>query len=352
MVNVGRRIRVVRDLVVAICLGVAGLAVLPIAVTSAAWDTVDSRGAGAPTAVGFWNSTTGLIGTGGNPHKQNHCPGTVLRTTDGGRTFRKILDTSGGVTWIDTAGTQDAWVQVDRCEETSVEHYPRPQLFHTANAGETWERLPKSRVWNPSFASQSAGFAFARRGGGLPWATTADGTRLFATVDAGTSWTEAPGPCDRFYETVLSAPTPDDLRAACVYAIGAGAEEVHVFASSNGGHTWRKRTGDLCPLSYYVGAMSFGSPDWGLIHADYASMCKTRDGGRTWRSVPSTSYPRWGHARGWRGRPAGIAAFQARPAHQAIMLLGYRHGIKLVSTDDAGRSWTVLHRWRFRPRHP
>jgi hypothetical protein len=313
------------------------------------YDLIHARGFDQPSAISFWDVKDGLVGTGGDPNTQSHCPGTVLRTTDGGKTFQKVLDTPGGITWIETSGATEAWVQWDRCEMDHRGDYPHQVLLHTIDGGQTWQRLPRSDVWNPAFANTEQGFAFSRTYA-KPWAASADGGDLSTSDDGGQTWSSLPGPChpSDYDEGLISAPSPTKLRALCIIAIGAGSEARRFATSSDGGLTWKKMSGSLCPLSYYVRGMDFGSPTWGLVYADDATMCMTTKGGKTWKKIDVKSLPRWGAAHGPYTLPDDIAGFQAQGDSRAMVLLVYRKGIKLAATSDRARTWSIRHRWRFR----
>jgi photosystem II stability/assembly factor-like uncharacterized protein len=306
-------------------------------------DAVRSRGKTSPSAISFWDEARGLLGTGWNPRGDRRCPGEVKLTTDGGHSFETVLETPGVVTWVETAGTDDGWAQVDRCSRH--EAFPPQQLFYTSDGGESWAELPTSKAWTPSFATATAGFASFNKYP-APYPYRPEDGPLMRTSDGGASWEKVPIPCS--YEATFSAPKPTHLLMACVDVIGAGSEYVQILHSSDAGETWTKRSRGVCPLLYYLQGMSFGDPDWGLVYADFATACKTRDGGRTWRPLDSGDYPRRPGANGWRARPWLIRSLQAAPGNEAIALFEYLNGAKLARSPDAGRTWTVLHRWRFR----
>lgn len=278
-----------------------------------------------PNAIAFWNSEHGLTG-GGYPYFNS--PGKISMTTDGGRTFRTVLKTDGGVVWLDTAGSEDAWAVV---QANSEDRY----LLHTGDGGATWNLvLPYVRTETPGFGSPLIGLAVTT-GSYAP----AGGTRFIATSDGGATWKRRSSPCPRKQteNALATLASPERAWAVCGLEAGTGAQAKMIYRSTDGGHHWQRLVNvkfggcdaGMCSLGYPSGlsfARGFGfmwqEGDWGY---------STRTGGRHWKLA----------------RDAGLVGSASVVSERQGFVLTYRrHGPSLLETEDAGLTWTGVHRWR------
>jgi photosystem II stability/assembly factor-like uncharacterized protein len=166
-----------------------------------------------PNTIGFWSAKRGLIGTG-DTYARNG--GTIRLTTDGGNTFEVVAHTESGVAYIDTAGTQDAWVA------TQGPGHPR-QILHTDDGGQTWENVSKVR-WSPSFATPTDGMAL--KSGYQDYEGAIEAKRVVITHDGGESWSQVRSPCParRYTGTRVAMGTPTEALAVCVQEGYTGIE--------------------------------------------------------------------------------------------------------------------------------
>jgi photosystem II stability/assembly factor-like uncharacterized protein len=292
--------------------------------------TVGQRRARIPTTISFWTEHRGLVGTGAvNGGKFG---GSIMRTSDGGRSFHRVFHTSGEVYLVETAGTRDAWAYV------KVAGRYKPRFLHSGDGGRSWQRLPRSPAWGASFATPSRGLAVA--GAEQASTPTNEHARLLSSSNGGRSWRQLGGPCPKDSGGV-SYPTLGTSLMECEHVIGAGGSSKAIYASHDGGRSWRLRAD--CGFVHrgcagvglreggYVDGLSFGGSGFGYLWGDTSYV--TRDGGRRWarRSLP----------------PGGsYATASASVLSDSVgVVLTNQPVTRLSRTTDAGRSWTVIHRW-------
>jgi hypothetical protein len=299
-----------------------------------------------PDAIAFWGGNRGLLGTA----TTHLCAGAVSLTTDGGRSFHVVLRTRGPVEWISATGQSEAWAVVQACKfarEESV-HY---RLIRTVDGGRSWQELPPSEAFNPSFATPTRGFAVR-----VPLAPTdfigpPVGEGLLSTTDRGRTWRHLAGPagCRRNEGETISSSALTQVWVLCVTEPGAGRQGKAIFATRSAGRTWRPLVdvgfesrsprGGVSPLGYPLG-MSFSKTGFGLLWEDRGPLYLTHDGGREWQPtgvlIPDVDY--------------GVSG--AALSHtDAYLLRSGRHSRQgppttdLLRTMNAGDTWTVVHRW-------
>lgn len=279
-----------------------------------------------PNTISFWNSERGLAG-GGYPYFNS--PGKISLTTDGGRTFRTVLRTDGGVIWLDTAGARDAWAVV---HANSEDQY----LLHSGDGGATWQVvLPYVRAWSPSFATPQIGLAVT---GADSYDDFSGNTKFVATNDGGETWNRRPTPCASNTERALVTLTsPERGWAMCLSDAGVGMQAKMVYRTRDGEQHWQRlvnvRFGHcdagLCSIGYPEG-MSF-SHGFGFMWQQDEFGYLTRTGGRHWSLA----------------REVRLAFSASMVSAESGFVLAYqRHGIRLLETDDAGHSWNDIHHWR------
>ena len=274
-----------------------------------------------PDAVGFWNQSRGLVGLGNDTYENT--PGAIELTTDGGRSFTKVLDTDGAVIWIDTAGAEDAWAVVQANVEDRF-------TFHSSDGGETWQELPFNQAVSPSFDSATHGFAFAGINGDF------DPRRFVVSADGGVSWQRADGPC-KPEEAFVADASAKKVWALCLYDAAVSNQEKAVYASVDGGHSWRRKVNvhifkcshGLCSLGYPT-SVSFSPEGLGFISQDDFGGYISRDGGKRWKLL----------------RKVGEAVSAGMLSRRSGYVLTYRdRRAVLLETSDAGHSFRGVHSW-------
>jgi photosystem II stability/assembly factor-like uncharacterized protein len=271
-----------------------------------------------PNVVSFWSAKRGLLGAG---DASFNSPGEIELTTDGGRTFKTVLRTTGGVVWVDTAGDQDAWAVVEPNDQDR-------SLLHSSDGGLTWQvLLPYTSVTSPSFGTTLDGLAVI------------GDKRLLASSDGGTSWQRVNNPCpSRAVAAVATTASADDQWVMCLFEPAVSNEGKSLYETHDGGQHWRRLfqvkifhrcEAGICSLGYPT-SMSFSEQGLGALISDTAGTFVSRNGGRHW--VPA-------------GTPGfGLAASMV--SKRRGFLLSYGRSYRLRATDDGGRSWSVAHSWR------
>jgi photosystem II stability/assembly factor-like uncharacterized protein len=129
----------------------------------------------------------------------------------------------------------------------------------------------------------------------------------------------------------------------CVGEGGAGNEAKTIYASRDGGRSWRKlvdvpmtgRAGGLMGYGYPQG-ISFTPQGYGLLWESRGFLYLTRDGGRHWRTL-GVAKPEV---------DSGLSAVMLSRT-RAFALLFSSGSYRLLTTTDGGKSWTVVHRWAY-----
>ena len=242
-----------------------------------------------PNAAVFWNVRRGVLATGLIRCEPRCAGGTISLTTDGGRTYRVVLRTRQAVPYL---------------------------------------RL----IDGVAYAELQGGGVYGSR----------DGTHW-----RGSAWPGMPRPkqCRRA-EFVSTASTGRKRWAVCTGVPGAGNVDKEIYASSDRGRTWKllvrvdiggRASHGMTSYGYPYG-ISFASDGFGLLWEGRGTLFVTRDGGRNWHAQPEVARPEQDFGRSATALPGG----------HGFVLLGLGGGpqARLVRTNDGGRTWRVVHRWR------
>jgi photosystem II stability/assembly factor-like uncharacterized protein len=240
------------------------------------------RSALAPSALAFYTSTRGLLGTGGvgcsDPAARCR-GGTIQLTSDGGRSWRIVLRT--------------AWAVVS----LSID----PQG--------TWARL-------------GDGEALRSRNGGKTWSPAVPETPRA---------TPCPPSLDVYAHQLVA--TAHHEWALCAGEGSAGQMRKAVYRLA--AHGWRRVDHGLSTSGYPLG-LAMADNGFGLIWEARGPLYVTRDGGSHWSAEPQIGVPEVDFG------ASGVAL----PHDEGFVLLTRSLQDRLLETTDAGRSWRVVHRWR------
>lgn len=266
--------------------------------------------------------------------------GTYVRTTDGGRTwiaavmpgqdslqFRDVHAVSGDTAWLLAAGPGE-----------------RSRIYRTDDGGRTWQLQFLNRDSSAFFDC----FAFwdARRGVAVSDAVNGR-LVIIRTEDGGEHWERV---SDAGVPPALSGEGAFAASGTCVAAqgtrnawIGTGAEGgARVYHSEDAGSTWSVVTTPVASgPATGIASVVFRDARRGLAlggpvanaEARTANVARTLDGGRTWTSATSPTFP---------GAVYGAALV---PGLDATVVAAGPKGLD-VSTDD-GASWTPVLRDAF-----
>jgi hypothetical protein len=219
-----------------------------------------------------------------------------------------------------------------------------PRLYRTIDAGNTWTEAITDLSW-VSFVDPLDGWGVV---GGYP--TTDPGLpALRRTTDGGRTWTTMPSPCAGSsvgpLRTVAFRSLTSGL-AVCALTAGAGGELHAVLATSDGGAHWTTRasTGGE-PGGKAIGTIPYGGYITGIVVAadgtawisgDRMVPLASRDGGATWRPLGI-------------GDPAANLAGAAWPLDAdhgfAVMWDADGRATLLEITRDGGRTWGERTGW-------
>lgn len=245
-----------------------------------------------PTATGSNARLRGLSAVNRDVAWASGSQGTVLRTVDGGRSWRQVAPPDTATLDFRDIEAFDANTAV----ALSIGEGDASRLYRTSDGGRTWTEAFR----NQDPAAFYNCLAFFDSHHGLAVGDPVDGEfRVLSTSDGGRSWTRLPGPAANDGEYQFSA------SGQCVTVAGGrdawlatgGAAVARVLHSSDRGRTW---TPSETPLASNeaagVFAVAFRNPRTGIaIGGDYVNptngehaLALTRDGGHTW-SEPATA---------------------------------------------------------------
>lgn len=282
-----------------------------------------------PVATGSGATLRGVHAVEGNTVWATGSDGTVLRTTDGGRSWSSFSVGAGlDIRDVHAFDARTAYVLVVT-EPASI--------LRTTDGAKTWEELYRSPHEKAFFDS----FTFLDRQRAIIFGDPIDGTFLVLTTeDGGKTWISA--------DTIPSAGAGEAAFAAsgtCVVSlgdrawIGTGGMASRVLLSTDGGRSWAAKATSMISGEPTTGiySVAFRDADHGvLVGGDYTkpdvadrNAAFTLDGGTTWMSVLDGSQPR--------GQRAAVAWV---PGRRDTLLTVGRSGTDY--SVDGGRTWAPL----------
>jgi photosystem II stability/assembly factor-like uncharacterized protein len=194
--------------------------------------------------------------------------GTLLKTTDGGQTWRKLkLQTRDNLRDVYFANERDGWLVAERDSlRLKNNEEPRSYLLKTDDGGVSWSAVYLNlsdlnpRLVRAVFADADRGWVFGETG------------VVLATRDGGAHWNRQPAPTKHL---LLGGAFADDDHG---WLVGAGGT---ILQTGNGGVTWlnsivRDGNGARFAAASFVG----NSLGWAVGTA--GRIFSTTNGGRTW----------------------------------------------------------------------
>jgi photosystem II stability/assembly factor-like uncharacterized protein len=176
----------------------------------------------------------------------------------------------------------------------------------------------------------------------IAWATTgkeADPARVFRSLDGGQHWSRLGNPCPHALASDLLFAALDARHAwlLCLGEPGTGNQRKALFEMTDG-RQWAPLTGRGMVDYGYGRRLLFASTRFGLLMELRGGLFVTRDGGRRWRQARITSP----EVR----EPQGVAVFSPSSALVLVRDDSSRRVLELYRTEDAARSWRLVHAWR------
>jgi photosystem II stability/assembly factor-like uncharacterized protein len=200
--------------------------------------------------------------------------GTLLRTDDGGKTWKEMLSSTRDIVRdIFFVNEQNGWLVCEvNAYELKTNEDPRAYLMKTTDGGNKWMRVDIKGVDVDAILVRAV-FSPAGRG----WAFGEAGA-IFTTRDSGDSWVRLRTPTRRL---LLGGTFVDDDRG---WVVGAGAT---IIQTSDGGDTWYQSSLPDVEKSVRFTATSFFDNRLGWAVGSGGSVYRTTNGGRTWQRQES-----------------------------------------------------------------
>ncbi|MEV5236722.1 oxidoreductase [Streptomyces pseudogriseolus] len=261
--------------------------------------------------------------------------GTVLRTTDGGRTWRDVSPPGAGELQFRDVEAFDA----RRAVVLAIGEGEDSRVYRTDDGGTTWTETFR----NPDARAFYDCLAFFDPRHGLAMSDPVDGKfRILSTRDGGRSWTVLP---DTGMPPALEGEAGFAASGQCLVSSGprdvwlatGGAARARVLHSADRGRTWTV-TDATIPAgdpARGVFALAFRDRHHGLaVGGDFTpgspspdAAARTTDGGRTWR--PAAGDP-----------PAYRSGVAWLPHSRTAAIAVGPTGTDL--TTDGGRTWRTV----------
>lgn len=264
----------------------------------------------------------------------------VLRTNDGGLTWRDVSPQEGGTEFGYSAGAAflsagQAWVLMPDAGDPLGSGV----LYRTRDGGGSWESLPVPfGSADLTFLGESEGWAMA----GLGMGAGSMGVAIYRTGDGGVTWeqvyTNDPNLTNASADLPLSGIKNDltllDTQTAWVSGVTYAPETFYFFKTDDGGRTWAQQPLPQPPAT--LGAEisidegpTFLSAQEGFLSVRFSGESSktafyvTHDGGQTWELLSTLP---------------GAGSVDFVSPQQAIFWTGEQFFV----TADGGRSWTSV----------
>jgi photosystem II stability/assembly factor-like uncharacterized protein len=235
--------------------------------------------------------------------------GTLLRTDDGGATWRGLA--TGLTEPLDVVRvlSPDSFVVAGRCA-----------LRRSDDGGATFRRLP----WTASDASCTGGITSVA----FPSSTTGflllGNGNVLRSTDSGKTWSRRTAVPGTAATSAYSGVTPTDLTFTSADRGFASTAAGSVFSTVDGGNTWTP----VVDEPFAIRSLTFATPQIGYAVGDAPFALATTDGGVSWTEQPLPA------------DSGGLAS--VRCATTALCLAVSTNGDRLVRTADGGTTWRAL----------
>ncbi|MHB8302631.1 MAG: WD40/YVTN/BNR-like repeat-containing protein [Acidobacteriaceae bacterium] len=290
-------------------------------------------------AVAPSNAKVLYAGTGESDIRSDLASGDgVYKSTDGGHTWKNVgLRNSRQISRIviDPSNADVAYVGV-------LGHAYGPSaergVYKTTDGGLTWKHVldkgPDVGIADMAIANGKPNTLFAATWNAHrpPWSTYAPingpGSGLYRSTDAGATWSQLAGhglPAGE-WGRVGVAVSPDGMR---VYALIADEKLSGLYRSDDGGATWTRVNKDrrLTSRNWYFDRVTIDPSHPDVVYVPNVALYRSEDGGKTISIV--------------RGAPGGDDYHElwVDPKNSARMILGVDQGTSI--SLDCGKTWST-----------
>ena len=245
--------------------------------------------------IDFLDAQHGWLSFDRNHNQPGHFDILLMSTSDGGKTWQKLLDTSenpsalplpfGQSSHFAFTNPLNGWV-------TGINLSADVYLNVTHDGGKTWSKANISAIKGADFAqsygpywhNRNSGSLFVKYDpdtGGTPFLTT------YWTHDGGQHWTMGPSTAATSFVEFFNLAF---LNAKEGWSLGLDSNNQYIMHhTNNDGHTWRvlSPTGLLQPASSIIVDSQFlnAKTGWVIIKDDSnnLNLFQTHDGGHTWQ---------------------------------------------------------------------
>ena len=272
---------------------------------------------GSPLLVRFFDENHGFVGTYLGP---------MLRTSDGGASWKSLSLPDSGGTFVDFWDAMHGWlIKIPVNGQVGGS----PHLYSTENGGDSWHRLP-----DPPAGTRY--FVFRRTSEAWLTSDVSGPPRIYRSTDGGLSWQRRDIPVDKvthvygaWVQIALKLLSGDGVIASVACECSGGTMN---FTSFDSGATWRlipfAERANSDPVWIDVDLVVYQDDiHWWTI--DKTILYRSSNAGQTWIQE-ADGLP------DWKFQPA---ANDAKHAWAAISVIG---GSGLATTNDAGLHWTQV----------
>ncbi len=306
------------------------------------FDSQPTQNIGA-LAIQQSNPSVVWVGTGeGNPRNSMNLGRGIYKSMDGGTTWKSLgLEATKTIHRIITHPTNPDVVYVGAMGDPFTPNEHRG-LYKTTDGGRTWEKILFTNnqsgiadlVMDPQNPNKLIAVLYEHRRTPYSFTSGGSGSGLFITYDAGNSWkqlSEADGiPAGELGRIGVAIAPSDPNR---VYA-KIEAEKNALYRSDDGGTTWymvndNPRFTNNRP--FYFQELAVDSKDPNRLYNIYQPLSVSYDGGKTFDPVPMIP------ADETKGIHADFHAFWVNPHDPKHFIIGGDGGIGI--THDHGKSW-------------
>lgn len=200
--------------------------------------------------------------------------GTLLATTDGGKTWQAKAPTTDVLRDVYFVDEQNGWLVCERnVYDLKEKDEPTTYLMQTTDGGERWNRID---IRGMEVDIRLVRVVFSR--GGRGWAFGEAGS-IYTTRDNGANWTRLTSPTRHL---LLGGSFVDDDRG---WLVGAGAT---IIQTADGGDTWHvTKLPQAIQNAVRFSASSFVDNRLGWAVGSGGTIYRTDNGGRTWQMQDS-----------------------------------------------------------------